>query len=743
MGSHLATRASRFASAEFWVFGLLLLGAAAARFWGIGHLPDGIHGDEAWTGLDARRILNEGWIGPYVPSALGQPSGLLYVVAGLFFWLPDDIATIRGAIAGVGILGVVFTYLLAREYEGPVFAICAAALLAGSLWHLHASRIGMMFVSCPTFLMAGLWMQAVAVRRRTFAAAAAAGLVAGLGVYSYNAYPTAVPLYAIPFLYAFASAPSGRERIRVCLRTGAFALAALAAAAPLIVFAARDPGSFFRHHKQVSMFASAAWTAGDWPTRAGLFAARARFWLEGLFVQGRFDSGDGYGVAGIPLVDAVTAGLALAGLILALVRWRRPLSLLMIAACPLLSLGALLTDGPGAFRRTIALAPFIAMLAAAPLAALYQAGRLSADRGRSKWPMRAAIAGAFVVIALSIATNVRAYFGPFTADRQLRWVYARELRAASEYLARVPKGTRVYFFSERWSCHYETRQYLAPGVECVDRSRRFGRMQSRSGLLKFSTPPGVPALLLLMGEHMRQIDPLVQRHPEAKVDFGEIDGERVFAALYLPEGEARRVGAGPPVTEMGNSIVSLAALEPLDVRYDFEPPRINQTWNAQPIELNGRRFARGIGMHAPTEVVYAVPAGAARFVATVGLAPQVASCANASVVFEVLDPRGRVLASSDTVRAGDPAAQLRAEVRGLSHVVLVAGDAGDGRDCDHANWGNPVFLPGPAVRRTAAQPRVDDAAAIGRGQRQPRPARADPTNVKPPAADGPIEIPPR
>jgi len=107
-------------------------------------------------------------------------------------------------------------------------------------------------------------------------------------------------------------------------------------------------------------------------------------------------------------------------------------------------------------------------------------------------------------------------------------------------------------------------------------------------------------------------------------------------------------------------------------------------------------------MHAPTEVTYAVPAKAARFNATVGVAPQVASCAKASVVFEVTDPRGRVLASSGTMRAGDRAVVLRAEVRDLPHVVLVAGDAGDGRDCDHANWGNPVFLPDPTARKRDA-----------------------------------------
>src|SRR3569833_4235214 len=35
-------------------------------------LPHGLHGDEAATGLEAQRILREGWIGLYSPLALGR-----------------------------------------------------------------------------------------------------------------------------------------------------------------------------------------------------------------------------------------------------------------------------------------------------------------------------------------------------------------------------------------------------------------------------------------------------------------------------------------------------------------------------------------------------------------------------------------------------------------------------------------------------------------------------------------------
>lgn len=678
--------------------------AAAVRLWNLDGIPEGFHGDEAWTGIDARRVLTEGWIGPYVPAALGQPTGPIYLVAALFSFLPDEVGTIRLGMALLGLLGVVFTYLMAREYEGGVFALCAAGLLAGLLWHLHASRIGMMFVSCATMLMAGLWLQAVALRSSSLRLAVAAGLLAGLGVYSYNAYPTATPLYAVPFAYALAAAPRGARRA-VAGKLVLFAAAALLAALPMISFAVRDLDGFFRHHRQVSVFVTEKWTTADAPTRLGILGERLRFWLEGLFVDGNFDAGDGYGVADLPLVDPLIGGLAAVGVLIALLRWRHPLSALMLAAPPLIGLGALLTDGPGAFRRTIALAPFVVMLAATTLITFYRLAARWSERRRTAIPRTVAAAVVAAVVAAAAWNGARNYFGPFVHDRLMRWVYARELRIASRFLATVPRGTRVYFFSERWSCDYETRRFLAPAIDCVDRSRRFGKVTSRSGLLDFSTSPTQPALIFLMGEHIRHFDRLATRYPDAKHVAEELDGEKVYAAISLPEGVARAVGVPPARADRGGPIVSIAEMEPVDVRFDFEPPRIDLTWDGQPLRMGGKIYEHGIGMHAPTEMTYAVPRGATKLVVTVGLADRVADCAKASVLFEIVAGRGEVLASSGILRPGDAPRRLVADVGGVRRVVLVAGDAGDGRDCDHANWGNPVFRrPAGAAGRPGRRP---------------------------------------
>src|SRR3712207_6029897 len=60
----------------------IVLGVALLlRVYQLSTLPSGLHGDEAVAGLEAQRILRDGYIGPYTPRALGFPAGPLYLTA--------------------------------------------------------------------------------------------------------------------------------------------------------------------------------------------------------------------------------------------------------------------------------------------------------------------------------------------------------------------------------------------------------------------------------------------------------------------------------------------------------------------------------------------------------------------------------------------------------------------------------------------------------------------------------------
>src|SRR3990167_4648988 len=100
-------------------------------------IPSGLHGDEAWTGLDARRLMQEGTIPLYVESALGQLTGPLYVTSLIFKTLGESILNLRLSMALFGILTIPLFYLLLRIFFNRTVSFSASLTFSFSLIHLH------------------------------------------------------------------------------------------------------------------------------------------------------------------------------------------------------------------------------------------------------------------------------------------------------------------------------------------------------------------------------------------------------------------------------------------------------------------------------------------------------------------------------------------------------------------------------------------------------------------------------
>ena len=91
------------------------------------------------------RVAQHGWIAPYVKSALGQPTGPLYLTAAA---LRDSCRTrtftLRFSMALFGIATIPLAYFAFRSMFGRTVAAFAALLLAVMTWHLHLTRTGFM-----------------------------------------------------------------------------------------------------------------------------------------------------------------------------------------------------------------------------------------------------------------------------------------------------------------------------------------------------------------------------------------------------------------------------------------------------------------------------------------------------------------------------------------------------------------------------------------------------------------------
>ena len=440
----------------------IILVAAVLRFWHLSSLPAGLHGDEAWTGLEAQRILEHGWIGPYSPGALGQPSGPMYLTAVAVWLFGNSVFAARVVSALLGLLTVAALYFVLRRNLDIRMAIVGAAFLAIMAWHVHFARVGFPLEAWPlaAVLATGTLMEAL--RRDDWRWWAAAGTAASLGIYTYNAHPLFLAIFGGYALFNLLLVPAERFT-----RTAAFGAAVVIIALPMISFAANPANGYIEHPRLAMILNKPEWTSLSVGAKSRHIAQSYVAYWDQLAFRPRIDGTDGTGVTAI--VPAPFFVLALLGVGLALYGPRKPLvtfGLLVVLLMPFAAVFAVEAQA----RRTIVSAPFMAMFAALAVVELLRV--LAMQRALVRRPATSILVA---VVALSVLRNVKDYFGTFAASPFNRWVFAAEITDASRFMARLEPGSHVYFYSGRWSVNYETRRYLAPNVEAEDRSTEFGK----------------------------------------------------------------------------------------------------------------------------------------------------------------------------------------------------------------------------------------------------------------------------
>jgi hypothetical protein len=101
------------------------------------------------------------------------------------------------------------------------------------------------------------------------------------------------------------------------------------------------------------------------------------------------------------------------------------------------------------------------------------------------------------------------------------------------------------------------------------------------------------------------------------------------------------------------------------------------------ITLNGTTYAKGLGAHAASDVLYALPAGCTRFKAAVGVDDEVGS--NGSVTFEVYAGATKIYDS--LLMTGTTATKLvDVDITGAAQLRLVLTNGGNNINYDHADW---------------------------------------------------------
>jgi len=479
---------------------LLSTMAAFLRIYRLADYPAGFHGDEAWSGLEALRILEEGWIGIHSGSALGQAAGTFYVTALMILLFDASVFTVRLSMALFGIATVPAAYLLFRIGFGRVAASFAATALAVSHWHLHMSRVTFPVVALPFACTVAALALILAMQSRNRLAWPVAGGLLGLAPYTYFAYPSFfVAVFAVLAVYLFLQ----RDQLQPTLLSLVLFFIGLAVALiPVISTTISSPTVQTGRMGQVWVFRSHEFPQGEALSEQVSFLARRTWDSLTLFIRNpRVDGTDGSGGKGA--VDTGIAILAYVGLAVSVRRWRSPPYLLaLLAVLGALSVLVVTDPSTGTLRRSITAVPWVFGLAGVGVVSTLHVIRSAFGQSG-----RLAVVGALILVLIAGSFwNLRYYFDELAQSRQLDWAFASDHVEALESAHTFDDPGTIYFYSSRWAFDYESVRFLYPDSPGTDRSDEFGTFD----LTKVDDGP---VTYVLIGHYTREIDRLEQLYP--------------------------------------------------------------------------------------------------------------------------------------------------------------------------------------------------------------------------------------
>ncbi|MBN1978761.1 MAG: glycosyltransferase family 39 protein [Anaerolineae bacterium] len=429
---------ARYARCARWEWGLLALIlclSAALRLWQLDGVPPGFTHDEAGHGHDAVAILN-GARPIYQTVGYGREPLYDYLVAGLMALFGPTGGVLRFSPVPLGLLTLLATFLWVREAFDRPTALATTALQAVSFWSLAVSRqalrsglLPVLFAFAVYFYWRG-WGEARLAVPRPYGAALCA-LFVGATLWTY--LPARVTWVVFPGFLAYLAITHRATFRRAWLPTLFAVLVGLLLAAPLFVYLQAHPEA----EQRLAMLDEPlqALTSGD----VSVVLGRAWSCVAGFFIPGAGDRFLAYNVPGRPTFDLLTGVLFLAGVVLCLVRWRRPayafaLLWFVVGVAP-----SLITGATASFTRSIAALPVAYLF---PALAVVTVVRWIATR----WGHKAALVAGLGFVALTVASgaiSAHAYFVTWGQSPDVRAAYMHPLVEIADYLDAAPMGEGV------------------------------------------------------------------------------------------------------------------------------------------------------------------------------------------------------------------------------------------------------------------------------------------------------------
>ncbi|OFX30908.1 MAG: hypothetical protein A2W90_15380 [Bacteroidetes bacterium GWF2_42_66] len=126
---------------------------------------------------------------------------------------------------------------------------------------------------------------------------------------------------------------------------------------------------------------------------------------------------------------------------------------------------------------------------------------------------------------------------------------------------------------------------------------------------------------------------------------------------------------------------------------DFGAPRTNTSYHFNPININGKTFEKGLGIHAPSRLSINLKGKAVLLEASIGLDRESTRYrkGKGSVIFAVIADGDTVL-NSDVFYEDTPAQRIEIDLKGVKQLTLVCDTTKDGYIADFAAWADARLI---------------------------------------------------
>nr|MBC7245203.1 glycosyltransferase family 39 protein [Chloroflexota bacterium] len=388
-----------------WLLLVIILAVGAwFRFHRLNEIPADLGPDLIYHYYDTLDIL-EGKYRIYFPE---RESLIFYCTALCARIIGLSQFTLHFTSALVGMATIVALYGLGQELFDKQVALLAAFLLAINRWHIALSRSAYPAVFTPLFCTLLLYTLIRVLRLRQFGDFALAGMVLGLGFYTYTPFK-ASPLFVVVALVLYLLSRRRKAMPSLWPQLLVMVAVALVVLAPVARFAIERPREYFvRELVTLRLKREQAEFDRGLPTY---------YWRSILGLNYLGDGTSRWNVPGARHMGFVSGMFMVLGLGYALWRWRHGYNYILLAAWFILilpaALGMLPRDTPSSLRMSGVLPPAV-LLAALPLPLMarlmQQAGLLGkTDAAQTQRSEESTPASAESKISLSIESPTKCF----------------------------------------------------------------------------------------------------------------------------------------------------------------------------------------------------------------------------------------------------------------------------------------------------------------------------------------------